>query len=108
MKGITLCAECAYYNIKKHKCNRGAVEEPDREKGDDMRFFKDCPLPDVERARNLPSKHEAYDNSCDTLWKLDIEEREVTCPNCGASVSIIVAATGNYCPCCGHRNGRLD
>ena len=105
MKGITLCAECAYYNIKKHKCNRGAVEEPNREKGDDMRFFKDCPLPDVECVRNLP--HRPEDEEQDVLWKLDIEEREVTCPNCGASVSIIVAATGNYCPCCGNRNGIL-
>lgn len=27
MKGITLCAECAYYNMKKHKCTRGATDE---------------------------------------------------------------------------------
>lgn len=52
MKGITLCADCAYYDLKKHKCNRGATVDPDISKGHDVRFYVDCPLPDVE-----PVKH---------------------------------------------------
>lgn len=56
MKGITLCADCAYYDLKKHKCNRGATVDPDISKGQDVRFYVDCPLDDVE-----PVQH----------WKID-------------------------------------
>ena len=43
MKGITLCAECAYYSMKKHRCTRGAHIETDPK----APFYDDCPLPDV-------------------------------------------------------------
>lgn len=43
MKGITLCADCAYYSMKKHRCIRGATDDSDPR----ARFFADCPLPDV-------------------------------------------------------------
>ena len=43
MKGITLCAECAYYSMKKHKCTRGATDESDPLAS----FYGDCPLDDV-------------------------------------------------------------
>ena len=43
MKGITVCGDCAYYNMKKHRCTRGCVEEGDAR----ARFYEDCPLPDV-------------------------------------------------------------
>lgn len=43
MKGITYCGACADYDIKKHRCKRGAKLESDpRDK-----FFDDCPLPDA-------------------------------------------------------------
>ena len=48
MKGITLCADCAYYNMKKHKCTRGCKIDPDVSKGENPSFYVDCPLPDVE------------------------------------------------------------
>jgi len=32
MKGIELCAECAYYNMKSHKCTRGCKIDPDSNK----------------------------------------------------------------------------
>ena len=51
MKGIELCAECAYYNMKSHKCTRGCKIDPDSKKGEDVRFFVDCPLPDVQLVR---------------------------------------------------------
>jgi hypothetical protein len=51
VKGITMCADCAYYNMKTHKCTRGCMGEPDTENGDDVRFFTDCPLPNVAEVR---------------------------------------------------------
>lgn len=48
MKGITLCADCAYYNMKKHKCARGCKIDPDVSKGENPSFYVDCPLPDAE------------------------------------------------------------
>ena len=44
MKGITCCADCAYYNMKKHKCTRGSTDYPDGRE----HFYRDCPLPDVK------------------------------------------------------------
>lgn len=43
MKGITVCGDCAYYSMKKHKCTRGCTDEGDA----CARFYVDCPLPDV-------------------------------------------------------------
>lgn len=43
MKGINICAECAYYSMKKHACTRGAKEENDPR----AKFYDDCPLEDV-------------------------------------------------------------
>ena len=43
MKGIKLCAECADYDKKKHRCRRGAIREDDVQNT----FYDDCPLPDV-------------------------------------------------------------
>lgn len=43
MKGIKLCAECASYDMKKHRCRRGANSEENPQEP----FYDDCPLPDV-------------------------------------------------------------
>ena len=51
MKGISLCAECAYYSMKKHKCTRGCTVDPDVSKGDNPSFYLDCPLPEVEEKK---------------------------------------------------------
>ena len=43
MKGIRLCGACADYDMKKHRCKRGAhIEENPRNP-----FYDDCQLPDV-------------------------------------------------------------
>jgi hypothetical protein len=54
MKGIRLCGECADYDMKKHRCKRGAhIEENPRNP-----FYDDCPLPDVvEVVRCKDCKH---------------------------------------------------
>lgn len=43
MKGITYCGACADYDIKKHRCKRGAQLESNPQD----KFFDDCPLPDA-------------------------------------------------------------
>lgn len=43
MKGITYCGACADYDIKKHRCKRGAKQESNPQD----KFFDDCPLPTV-------------------------------------------------------------
>lgn len=70
MKGITLCAECAYYNKKEHRCTRGSSVETDPK----APFYDDCPLQEV-----IPVMHH-----------LEAEERELrrqvawlkSCINC--------------------------
>lgn len=42
MKGITCCADCAYYNMRKHRCQRASDEGKPTD-----HFYADCPLPDV-------------------------------------------------------------
>lgn len=66
MKGISLCADCAYYDLKKHKCKRGCTVDPDISKGEDVRFYVDCPLPDVI------SKHTIVTNG-DRIRSMDNE-----------------------------------
>lgn len=43
MKGITYCGACADYDIKKHRCKRGAKLESNPQD----KFFDDCPSPDA-------------------------------------------------------------
>lgn len=62
MKGITCCADCAYYNMKKHKCTRATDEGKPTD-----RFYADCPLPTVIKPQGwgsvkdrLPEKSGEY------------------------------------------------
>lgn len=91
MKGITVCADCAYYSLRKHKCTRGCTDEGSPQD----QFYKDCPLPDVvERLRGEWKKHYAdheafgvrpffrYCSKCNeaTIYPYNF------CPNCGADM----------------------
>lgn len=98
MKGISLCADCAYYNMRTHKCKRGATGEPDLSKGDDVRFFTDCPLTDAEPVRHgrwIPTEYDGYADGAPVWDKWECsecghehkgEEDTLTafCPDCGA------------------------
>lgn len=98
MKGITMCADCAYYNMKTHKCTRGCTGEPDIENGDDVRFFTDCPLPNVAEVRYgkwIPTEYDSYADGAPVWdkWECSLcghehsgEEDTLTafCTNCGA------------------------
>ena len=76
MKGITCCADCTYYNLKKHYCIRGCKDEG---KATDH-FYADCPLPDViikdtnihdngwvSVNDRLPGKYEPFYAACKSL-----------------------------------------
>lgn len=100
MKGITMCADCAYYNMKTHKCIRGCTGEPDTENGDDVRFFTDCPLPNVAEVRHGRWIHsDVLDykdpngvihvhgmcSCCRLIYDFrDMTSRFKFCPNCGS------------------------
>ena len=45
---IGCCGECPYYSMKKHKCQRGAVDEGEPRD----HFYRDCPLPWHEISEN--------------------------------------------------------
>ena len=69
MKGITLCADCAYYNMKKHKCTRGCKIDPDVSKGENPSFYVDCPLPDVEPLQKwIPCSERLPENNVPVLY----------------------------------------
>ena len=90
MKGITLCADCAYYSMKKHKCTRGATDESDPLAS----FYGDCPLDDVApvvRGRWEVHEH-PYIKPRQDGW---------ICTNCSFITEDIANGDTNYCPNCG-------
>lgn len=102
MKGITYCGACADYDIKKHRCKRGAKLESNPQD----KFFDDCPLPDVELVRNGRWEHKKNDYSVawcskckgmfDTTWHgktakeyfAQFAEAYRYCPRCGAKMDL--------------------
>lgn len=69
MKGITCCGDCAYYNMKKHRCTRAY----DEGKATD-RFYADCPLPDVilkEKAPKVLTWEEIWEKKPFHAWAED-------------------------------------
>jgi len=99
MKGIELCAECAYYNMKSHKCARGCKIDPDSKKGEDVRFFVDCPLPDVQ-----PVKHGKWEELTNYGgWG----NTHCRCSVCGEGWYLKKGTPQqnnmNFCPRCGSR-----
>lgn len=88
MKGITYCGACADYDIKKHRCKRGAKLESNPQD----KFFDDCPLPDaapVVHGKDLaqPSLFKCSVCGCedDDTYTCDVSEYRF-CPNCGAKI----------------------
>lgn len=95
MKGISCCADCAYYNMKKHRCTRSATDEGDAR----SHFYADCPLPDVVAAKEAQQPEKPIYIEDDETW---------VCGSCGATVGetfLGVAGEGEvrdkYCPECG-------
>lgn len=86
MKGIKCCGECAYYNMKKHKCTGGAEYSG---KAEDS-FYTDCPHVEAE-----PVRHGRW-----------IEDGEICgidkykCSLCGGEVGGLLDNT-KYCCFCG-------
>lgn len=92
MKGIELCADCGYYDMKHHSCKRGCTVDPDIKKGEDVRFYVDCPLPDVQPVKHGKWEHVAGMNSkcsiCSHYFPVsEFNSRPFDinfCPACGA------------------------
>lgn len=59
MKGITVCADCAYYSLRKHRCTRGCKDEGEAQD----HFYRDCPLPDVAQVKHAHWIMYAYDEA---------------------------------------------
>lgn len=95
-----MCADCAYYNMKTHKCTRGCTGEPDIENGDDVRFFSDCPLPNVAEVRygrwiickdqhGVDNDNNNYAYFCSQCNYQDVHSKYAKvdfCWNCGADM----------------------
>lgn len=89
MKGITVCGDCVYYSMKKHRCTRGCTDEGDAR----AHFYVDCPLPDV-----VPVRHGKWE-----VWNDDKNTFE--CSKCGMAFTLNEGTPKdndyNYCPNCG-------
>lgn len=89
MKGIKVCGECGYYDLKKHRCRKGFNKESNP-------FFDDCDLPDVEYAithgkwmrLDMHRGMQQYKcSACEGLCYVPEcmgEPMYSYCPNCGA------------------------
>lgn len=88
MKGITCCADCAYYSMKKHKCTRGYKDEG---KSTDH-FYKDCPLPDVRPVvRGKWTLNKDGSGTCSVCKRrhkdvYDDDASDLFCRSCGAKM----------------------
>ena len=103
MKGITYCGACADYDIKKHRCKRGAKLESNPQD----KFFDDCPLPDAAPVAHgrcpICSGRKILTQDCDNGYAVEVEAEfgEMSiwqgdtcltvisidyCPNCGAKM----------------------
>lgn len=87
MKGITYCGACADYDLKKHRCKRGAMQESNPQD----KFFDDCPLPTVVQVvhgqwilRHIGAGHYWECSVCHTNPCIYVTEHTKFCPNCGA------------------------
>lgn len=94
MKGIACCADCAYYNLRKHRCTRGCKDEGAAQD----HFYRDCPLPDITPVRIgywkqdsgtylTPGGTPCYVcGACggsDHLYGVEYPRRKVVCDKCG-------------------------
>ena len=90
MKGITCCADCVYYNMKKHKCNRGCSDYPDGKE----HFYRDCPLIDVVEKCEYDILQQALEEANEALKDA---VQVVRCKDCKHYIPFIV---DGYCGDC--------
>lgn len=93
MKGITCCADCTHYNLKKHRCNRGFdIENDPRD-----HFYDNCDLPDVQpvvHGKWIPVTSGNWGSMCNLCqrpaptYKNGTEYASRYCPNCGARMDL--------------------
>lgn len=94
MKGIKCCGECAYYDMEKHRCTRGAKNPG---KATDS-FYADCPLDDAKPVQNgywYIERKNAMSYGC------------TKCSNCHVAAALrgsVIAPNEYYCKNCGSKN----
>ena len=89
MKGIRICAECANYSTKKHRCTLGASKEDDPRNP----FYDDCPLPEVAPVK--PGRWEPVGKL--SIGLLTEPMQFYKCSACGSGEF----SQTNFCPNCG-------
>jgi len=97
MKGIKCCGECAYYNMKKHKCMGGA-KDPDKTESS---FYADCPHVEVEPVKHgrwIPVEYDAYADGVPVWDKWE-------CSECGHEYNGEEDTLTAFCPDCGTKMG---
>lgn len=87
MKGITLCGECGCYDLKKHRCKRGATKDTTPPGS----FYADCPLDDV-----VPVRHGRW------IEKPYLLGTTRFCGECGENFGM-PHGVFKFCPNCGSR-----
>jgi hypothetical protein len=93
MKGIKCCGECAYYNMKKHKCMGGAKDPGKAESS----FYVDCPHVEAEPVKHgrwIPVEYDAYADGVPVWDKWE-------CSECGHEHSGEEDTLTAFCPDCG-------
>lgn len=82
MRLIKLCAECGYYDWKKHGCAIGATDPGEARDP----FYKDCPLPE-----GIVVVHGHFNYFGGRL----------VCSECGGTTALQYMSPPHYCPNCG-------
>ena len=97
MKGIKCCGECAYYNMKEHKCTGGAKDPGNAEDS----FYADCPHVEAKPVRHgrwIPNGKRSVFGDLEYLcsecsrkitvnWAVaDPSEYNAFCSGCGAEM----------------------
>lgn len=101
LKGITCCADCAYYSMKKHRCIRGCTE-----KGLPCdHFYSDCPLPDVVEHNLIEQECVRPHGKIEWKKRTRLESIKDGIDECGTPFIKQKHITQDvpYCSCCGKR-----
>lgn len=98
MKGIKCCGECAYYNMKKHKC-MGVAKDPG--KAEDS-FYADCPHVEAKPVRYGRWIETKYNPVVDTMYC------DCNCSNCNFEITREKGRYPKFCENCGARMDAED
>jgi len=95
MKGISCCADCAYYSMKKHRCTRASDEGKPAD-----HFYADCPLPTVTKEQGWISVKDRLplDKLCEWLSENSINIPCEACQNFSNEYCTAIGDASKPCP----------